>query len=83
MIFAIRTTKVMSVSLPPELSREAERLARRKGCTRSELVREALRRYLVETRWQELKGFGRVRTSKLGIKEADVERLIQEYRAGR
>jgi CopG family transcriptional regulator / antitoxin EndoAI len=83
MIAAMRTTKVMSVSLPPKLSREAERLARRQGRSKSELVREALTRYVAESRWHELKEFGRARAGKLGIKEADVERLIREYRAGR
>jgi CopG family transcriptional regulator/antitoxin EndoAI len=74
----MRTTKVTSLSLPPKLLREAERLARREGWTKSELLREALRRYLADSRWRELQEFGRSRARKLGIKESDVERLVAE-----
>ncbi len=71
----------MSLSLPPKLLREAERLARREGRTRSELLREALRRYVADSRWRELREFGRSQARKLRIDEADVEQLIAEYRA--
>jgi len=83
MVTAMRTNRVMSVSLPPELSREAERLARRQRCSKSELLREALRRYVADSHWRELQAFGRAQARKLGIKESDVERLILEYRASR
>ncbi len=42
----MRTSKILSLSLPPTLLREAERLAKKEGRTKSELFREALRRYL-------------------------------------
>lgn len=79
----MRTSKVTSLSLPPKLLREAERLARREGRTKSELFREALRRYLADSRWRELQEFGRSRSRKLALKESDVERLLQEYRMER
>jgi len=79
----MRTSKVTSLSLPPKLLREAERLARREGRTKSELLREALRRYLADSRWRELQEFGRSQSRKLGIKQPDVERLLQEYRTER
>jgi len=41
----MRTTKVLSVSLPPEMLSRAEELARDENRTMSELVREALRSY--------------------------------------
>lgn len=41
----VRTTKTVSISLPPAQYRKAERIARRENRTMSELVREALRRY--------------------------------------
>jgi hypothetical protein len=40
-----RTTSVFSVSLPPEMLEDLERVRREQHRTRSELVREALRRY--------------------------------------
>lgn len=49
----MRTTKVISLSLPPELARTAERVAALEGRTKSELFREALRAYLVGRRIRE------------------------------
>jgi hypothetical protein len=41
----MRTTKVYSITMPPDLARQAEALARKENRTMSELMREALRRY--------------------------------------
>ena len=41
----MRATKVYSITMPPDLAQQAERLARRESRTMSELFREALRRY--------------------------------------
>lgn len=79
----MRTSKATSLSLPPKLLREAERLARREGRTKSELLCEALKRYMVDSRWRELQEFGRSQARRLGINESDVQRLIAEDRAER
>ncbi|MGH7364616.1 MAG: ribbon-helix-helix protein, CopG family [Candidatus Methylomirabilales bacterium] len=78
----MRTTKILSLSLPPELLREAERLAKKEGRTKSELFREALRRYIQEQRWAELRRYGAQQGRKLGIKETEVEHTIEAYRKG-
>ena len=41
----MRTTKVYSITMPPEMAKQAERLAKKENRTMSELMREALRRY--------------------------------------
>jgi Arc/MetJ-type ribon-helix-helix transcriptional regulator len=41
----MRTTKVYSITMPPDLARQAEALAKKENRTMSELMREALRRY--------------------------------------
>lgn len=41
----MRTTETMTVSLPPEMVREFEKVRKAERRTRSELVREALRTY--------------------------------------
>jgi CopG family transcriptional regulator/antitoxin EndoAI len=79
----VRTTKILSLSLPPELLREAERVAKKEGRTKSELFREALRRYIQERRWAELRRYGAQRVRELGIKETKIERVIEAYRKGR
>ncbi|MYE06225.1 MAG: ribbon-helix-helix protein, CopG family, partial [Chloroflexi bacterium] len=43
-----RTTKTITVSLQPEMSDRVDDARRRQGRSRSEFVREALDRYLVE-----------------------------------
>ena len=79
----MRTTKILSVSLPPELLRAAERLSKKEGRTKGELFREALRRYIQEQEWRELQCYGARQAQRLGLKETEVERLIAEYRKGR
>jgi predicted transcriptional regulator len=39
------TRQTMTVSLPPAMVREVDRIRRKEGRTRSELIREALRQY--------------------------------------
>jgi len=77
------TPQKTPLHLPPRLLREAERIARQEGRTKSDLLRDAVRRYVLESRWRALQEFGRVQARKLGLKETDVERIVQEYRSGR
>jgi len=70
-------------SLCPTQVREAERLAKQEGRTKTEVLREALRRYGEERRWCGLQRYGAGRARKVGLREADVERVVQEFRRGR
>ena len=60
----MRTTKSITISLPPEQLRIAERLAKKENRTMSELFREALRRYRQQEEWRPdpvaLAQFGRI-----------------------
>ncbi len=77
----MRTTKTWTISLPPQLVREAERMAREENRTRSEFVREALRLYLEERRWRKLQRQTALQAQALGIRtEEDVHRLVHEVR---
>ena len=77
----MRQSKVVTVSIPPRLLREAEKLAHKEQRTKSELVRDALRLYL---NLQSDKGFRlamRQRARALQIQsENDIERLVDEVR---
>lgn len=44
-----RTTKTVTISLPPNMVDELDRVRRHEHRTRSELLREALRRYIATT----------------------------------
>lgn len=77
----MRTSKTWSISLPPDLVKEAERAAKEENRTKSELIREALGRYLEERRFKKLQVYGAKRAKELGIvSEDDVDHLVQQYR---
>lgn len=73
-------TKTISVNLPPEMLEQAERLAKKEGRSRNDLLQEALRRYLIQIQYRELQRYGMKRARELGLKESDVEQIIHEYR---
>ena len=79
-----RSTKVLAVSVPPDIAEEFDRMATAEGRNRSELFREMLRVYrtYLETRtFESLQRYGAGQASRRGIRtEADVERLIREAR---
>ena len=80
---AMPPTRVRSLSLPSDLVRQAERLAKEEGRTKTEVFREALRRYSEEKRWRRLKRYGAGRARKAGMTAADVGHAVREYRRGR
>jgi CopG family transcriptional regulator/antitoxin EndoAI len=79
-----RSTKTLTVSVPPQLYEEVERIAKLEHKTKSELFRDMLRVYedfLDERRWRDLRRVGTESAKKLGVKtEADIERLVHEAR---
>ena len=48
-------TSALTIRLDPELEKQLDRLAARTGRSRSEIVREALRRQLAVSQFQELR----------------------------
>ncbi len=80
MIVSYAMAKLLSVSIPDELMREAEAIARAQGKTKSQLVREALRRQVQLERLRELQRHGRRRAEERGVGPEDVEALVDELR---
>ena len=64
-----------------EAIEEAEMIAKDENRNRSELIREALRRYVAERELIRLQRYGMKKAKELGLKVEDVQRLIDEYRA--
>ena len=79
----MRVTKPITISVMPELLEKVNQLAREESRTRSELFREALRRYIADKEWQRLSRYGRVKANQLNLSEKDVEKLVDEYRTNR
>ncbi len=79
----MRNTKTLSVTLPPDMLKRAQSIAKKESRTMSELIREALRYYERRTWWDEVNTYGRSSAQRRGIREGDVERLIHETRVRR
>ena len=69
------------MSLPKELYVQVDQMARQRGVSRSQLLKEALKIYIdEEKRWQRIREWGEETAKRLGIKnEDDVERIREEY----
>jgi metal-responsive CopG/Arc/MetJ family transcriptional regulator len=76
-------SRLLSVSIPDDLAAEAEALARATGKTKSELVRDALRRHIRHERFLELQRHGRDRAEAQRVGPEEVEDLIDELRTAR
>ena len=75
-----RTTKTITISIPPEMEAQIQELMRLEGRTRSELLREALRRYMRDREWRDLLRYGQGRAQEMGISEEEIEDIIDAYR---
>jgi metal-responsive CopG/Arc/MetJ family transcriptional regulator len=76
----MRNTKSVTISLPPEQLKTAERLAKKESRTMSELFREALRRYEQQEEWRPspaaLAQFGQlVKLMRQDTKNAGMDRI--------
>jgi metal-responsive CopG/Arc/MetJ family transcriptional regulator len=76
-------SRLLSVSLPDNLAAETEALALATGKTKSEVVRDALRRHLQHEHLASLQRYGRDRAEALGVGPEDVEGTVDELRSTR
>ena len=76
-----RATKTITFSLPPEMADRVDEVMKQEGRTRSELLREALIRYIEECEWRQLLQYGEQRAREQGIGPEDVAPLVEEYRS--
>lgn len=73
-------SKLLSVSLPDELSAGTDELAEAQGRSRSEVVRDALRSYLWRERWALATREARALAESRGYGPDDSEALVDELR---
>jgi CopG family transcriptional regulator/antitoxin EndoAI len=76
----LRATKPVTISIMPEMLEQVNRIAKEESRTRSELLREAVRRYIAEKELSRLNRYGQEKARKMGLEPKDVGRLIREYR---
>jgi len=78
----MRKTEILTLSLPPRLLEEIEKVTNKENLTRSELIREALRFYLKEKeRWKQIRKWGEITKKRFSIKkEEDIEKIVDQIR---
>ena len=75
-----RSTRTVTFSLSPDLMARVDEATRSEGRSRSELLREAVLRYLEECEWRSLLDYGEQRAREQGRGPEDVGPLVEEYR---
>ena len=73
-------SRLLSVSVPDDLSATTDAVAAAQGRSRSEVVRDALRSYLWQEQWSQATREARARAERAGIGPEDVEGLLDELR---
>ena len=77
----MRATKLVTISVLPDLLHKIDEIAKEESRTRSELWREVMRRYIADRELKRLQSYGYKRAKKVGLQEQDVQGLVDEYRA--
>lgn len=77
-------SQMINFSIPKPMLKKVDDLAKYDMSSRSEVIRDSLRAYLQQRQsWDKIAAYGRRQAKKFGIKtEDDVERIIDEVRAG-
>lgn len=75
----MRKSNLVTISLPPAMVAVAAKIAKKKGMTRSELLRSALRRYIEEMQMEEaVKAFEKERREgKLKVLKGSLVDLME------
>lgn len=76
----MRTTKIVSFSVPPKMEREIQKEAQKEHRTISEYLREAVRQYMARSDLEVTRKKISTRLKKKGISPQDVSKIIDELR---
>ncbi len=78
-------TQTLNIALPKDMVKRVDELAKKEYRNRSELIRQALRKYLEEkSEWEQIFKAGEKAMRDMGIKsEEEVNEIVYKYRHGR
>lgn len=85
----MRSSRTFTISLPPDLAAEVDRLAAEEHRSRSELFREAFRRYVNnQRRWERILDFGARAAATAGLENEEavddaVDQAVRDVRQRR
>ena len=74
------SSKILTISLPPKMSKEIQQLAKKEQRTISELIREAFRQYKMSHVLEEGKQEGKRLHEGKKLTEDDIERIVDALR---
>lgn len=78
-------TQTLNIALPEDLVKKVDDLAKKEYRSRSELIREALRAYIRNSKsWEELFTYGESVAKKMNItSEEQINKIVEDYRHGK
>ena len=76
----MRTTKVMAFSVPPEFELQIQKHAKAEHRTISEYLREAVRKYMGSTEFEQTQNAVSKRLKKNGVKASVVDDVLSTLR---
>jgi predicted transcriptional regulator len=76
----MRTAKVISLSLTPDMQKEVQQLAKEERRSVSEILREAFRQYMTNRDLASMRSEGKKIAKRKRLKPSDVERIVREGR---
>ena len=72
--------KIVSISLPPDMTKEVQDMAKEERRSISELLREAFRQYAANKTLKKVRAEARRTVKKRGIRPDDANRMIRDGR---
>ena len=73
-------SRIISISLPPDMTKEVQEMAQEERRSVSEIIREALRQYSANRVLKDVRKIARKAAKKKGIKPEDIDRIVHEGR---
>ncbi len=75
----LRTSKVISISLPPEIFTRLETIRKQTSKTRSQVIKDLIRKYEIDQAWNQLYSLGQKTAEKFNIStEKDILKIIND-----
>ena len=78
-----RKSSILSISSPAELTSDLDAMASQERRSRSELVREAVRQYILLSRWKVIRSKASRKAMEQRLREEDMEKLVDKDRGAR
>jgi CopG family transcriptional regulator / antitoxin EndoAI len=72
--------KIISISLPPDMTKEVQEMAKEERRSVSEVIREAVRQYGANKDLKAIRKDAHKVAKRKGVKTEDIERIVRESR---